>query len=119
MDVDFKSEKENNLRFLRRGDRGLADAWQRAASFGNEPHDRLGDVGKGRISSAAPISAAALGMPQTTLDDSSWAIVRHFRPRSLSSPAAPSRPMPVNKAATPGLGQFRATLAKNTSTDGR
>ena len=30
----------------------------------------------GRISSAAPISTAALGMPQTTLDGSSWAIVR-------------------------------------------
>ena len=40
----------------------------------------------GRISSAAPSSAAALGMPQTTLDASSWAIVHQFNSRSLSSP---------------------------------
>ncbi len=51
-------------------------------------------------------------MPQTTLDDSSWAIVRQLQPRSLSNPAAPSRPIPVIKAATPGLGQFFAKTAE-------
>ena len=58
-------------------------------------------------------------MPQTTLDASSWAMVRQPWRRRASSPWAPSWNMPVKSTATPGLGQFRATLLKNTSTEGR
>ena len=43
-------------------------------------------------------------MPQTTLVDSSWAIVFHPVCRSASKPAAPSRPIPVKSTPTPGLG---------------
>ena len=68
--------------------------------------------GSGSTCSAAPSSAAALGMPQTTLVASSWAMVFQPRRRSASNPWAPSRPMPVRSTATPGLGQFRATLSK-------
>ena len=67
-------------------------------------------------SSAAPISTAALGIPQTTLDDSSWAIVRQPLRRRFNRPTAPSRSIPVKRTPTPGLGQFRAALSKKTST---
>ena len=58
-------------------------------------------------------------MLQTTLVASSCAIVCQPRPRSLSRPRAPSRPMPVSSTAAPAVGQCSATLSKNTSTLGR
>ena len=57
-------------------------------------------AGSGRTCSAAPSSIASRGMPKTTQVASSCAMVRAPAWRILSSPCAPSAPMPVSSTPT-------------------
>src|SRR5262249_37189828 len=71
------------------GHAGLRAGWRWAGHLAliSAPMDWAG-----RTFTAAPISAAAPGMPQTTLDSLSWAMVNHPAARRDARPAAPSRP---------------------------
>src|SRR5437867_2334118 len=66
---------------------------------------RLGAIrDSGKICRAAPIRAAAFGMPYTKEESRSCAVVETPESRSRLRPAAPSLPMPVsNTAAAPPL----------------
>ena len=59
------------------------------------------------------------GALQTALVARSWAMVRKPLSRMAFSPCAPSRPMPVNSTPAASPRQWRATLLKKTSMDGR
>ena len=77
----------------------------RATPLATRPKHSLMSVGicsSVETCSAAPRAIASRGMPKTTHEASSWAMVSAPAWRSASNPSAPSEPMPVSNAATIG-----------------
>ena len=68
---------------------------------------------------APPRAIASFGMPKTTHDCSSSAIVSAPAFRSATIPSAPSAPMPVRRSATVGMLVSLAADANRMSTAGR
>ncbi len=75
--------------------------------------------GRETMSATAPSAMAAFGIPNTTEDASSCAMVAAPRRFISRSPAAPSAPIPVKRTPTPLLPAAAATDSKSTSTLGR
>ena len=64
------------------------------------------------------MAAATFGMPKTTDDASSWAMVNAPASRMASRPSAPSRPMPVRITPMPLAPAWRDAESKSTSMEG-
>src|SRR5262249_52044898 len=70
------------------------------AVFGRVRDASVGAISpSGRTRSAAPREMASLGIPKTTEEASSCAIVKPRARRIASKPSAPSRPIPVSRHA--------------------
>jgi hypothetical protein len=72
----------------------------------------------GRTFITPPCFMASWGMPKTTQEASSWAMVKAPASCISRSPLAPSSPMPVMMTPTAFLPAYRAPERNNTSTLG-